>query len=167
MENTTNATTVQTTATTVPATETAGPTAAATGPDPLGAPGARAAFLTVRAALRTYTALTAAALLAVVAVAGTGHLVNPFMWVRGILLPLIGVLFGYLARAASRGSRRAFERLRAVSVVFPLAIVGVDLIPGVCPWWYAAMQALCVLPVVRVAVTTRGAALRTAFPKAG
>lgn len=48
----------------------------------------------------------------------------------------------------------------------PIAIVGVDLIPGVCPRWYAAMQVVCMLPVVRAAFAVRGSALRAAFPKA-
>ncbi|MFE3761166.1 hypothetical protein ACFXPI_05300 [Streptomyces sp. NPDC059104] len=136
-----------------------------TDPDLLNTPAARAAFGATRAGIKIYGALTAAALLAVIAVASTGHLVNPFMWIRAILLPLIAVLLHRLAVSASRGSRRAFERLRGISAVFPVAIVGVDLIPGVCPWWYAAVQALCVLPVIRIAFTMRGAPLRAAFPK--
>jgi hypothetical protein len=41
----------------------------------------------------------------------------------------------------------------------------VDLIPGVCPPWYAVMQVVCMLPIIRVAFITRGSALRVAFPK--
>ncbi|MFE9220297.1 hypothetical protein ACFYN3_28610 [Streptomyces lavendulae] len=136
-----------------------------TDPALLATPAALAAFGRTRAAVKIYGALTAAALLAVIAVASTGHMVNPFMWIRAILLPLIAVLLHRLARSASQGSRRAFERLRGISAVFPVAIVGVDLIPGVCPWWYAAVQALCVLPVIGIALTTRGTTLRAAFPK--
>ncbi|MFB0627078.1 hypothetical protein [Streptomyces sp. AB3(2024)] len=136
-----------------------------TDPALLNTPAARAAFGTTRVNVRIYGALTAAALLAVIAVASTGHLVNPFMWIRAILLPLVAVLLDRLAVSASRGSRRAFERLRGISAVFPVAIAGVDLIPGVCPWWYAAVQTLCVLPVIRIAFTMRGATLRAAFPK--
>ncbi|SDM37163.1 hypothetical protein SAMN05421874_1631, partial [Nonomuraea maritima] len=44
-------------------------------------------------------------------------------------------------------------------------VIGVDLIPGVCHLWYAAMQAVCILPIVRVAFITRSPALRAAFPK--
>ncbi|MFC6982630.1 hypothetical protein [Streptomyces cirratus] len=125
-----------------------------------------AAFGATQGSVKIYGALTAAALLAVIAVASTGHVVNPFMWVRAILLPVIAVLLHRLAVSAFEGSRRAFERLRGISAVFPIGIVGVDLIPGVCPWWYAAMQVLCVLPVIRIAFVLRGAALRAAFPKA-
>ncbi|MEU8431954.1 hypothetical protein AB0F18_03435 [Streptomyces sp. NPDC029216] len=136
-----------------------------TTPALLNAPAARAAFGATRGGVKVYGALTAAAFVAVVVVASTGHMVNPFMWIRAILLPFIAVLLHRLTVSASQGSRRAFDRLRGVSVVFPVAIIGVDLIPGVCPWWYAAMQTLCMLPVLRIALTTRGSALRTAFPK--
>lgn len=136
-----------------------------TDPVLLNTPEAQAAFGTNRVGVKIYGTLTVAALLAVIAVAGTGHMVNPFMRVRAILLPPIAVLLHRLTVSASQGSRRAFERLRGISIVFPIAIVGVDLIPGVCPWWYAGMQTLCVLPVIRVALTMRGTALRAAFAK--
>jgi hypothetical protein len=54
----------------------------------------------------------------------------PFMWVRAVLLPVVAVLVHRLAVAGSRGSRRAFERLSALAVIMPIAIVGVDLVPG-------------------------------------
>ncbi|MFD7582117.1 hypothetical protein [Kitasatospora sp. NPDC059817] len=129
-------------------------------------PRTRRAFGTVTACIKVYGALGAVAFLAVVAVAGSGHPVNTFMWVRAVLLPVVAVLLHRLAVAASRGSRRAFERLGALTVIMPIAIIGVDLIPGVCPPWYAAVQTVCMLPVLRAAVTVRGSALRAAFPKA-
>lgn len=58
-----------------------------TDPALLNTPAARAAFSATQVSVQIYGALTAAALLAVIAVASTGHLVNPFMWVRAILLP--------------------------------------------------------------------------------
>lgn len=102
-----------------------------------------------------------------IAVAATGHSVNTFMWVRAVLLPVTAYVLLRLTAAAADGSRRAFERVSTVAVIMPVAIIGVDLIPGVCPPWYAAPQALCMLPVIRVAFLTRGAALKAAFPKAG
>ncbi|MET7447577.1 MULTISPECIES: hypothetical protein [unclassified Streptomyces] len=55
--------------------------------------------------------------------------------------------------------------MSALVVIMPIAIIGVDLIPGVCPPWYAVMQVVCMLPVIRVAFVIRGSALRDAFPK--
>ncbi|MDI2128739.1 hypothetical protein [Yinghuangia seranimata] len=128
-------------------------------------PRTQSAFATATTSIKIYGALTAAALLAVIAVAASGHMVNTFMWVRACLLPAVTLLFHRLTVSASRGSRRAFERISAISVIIPIAIIGVDVIPGVCPPWYAAMQTLCMLPVVAVAVITRSAPLRAAFPK--
>jgi cytochrome bd-type quinol oxidase subunit 2 len=130
-------------------------------------PRIRAAFAAANRCTLVYGALGAAALVAVVAVASSGHPVNTFMWVRAVLLPVAAVLLHRLSTAGSRGSRRAFERLRGLAVVLPIAIIGVDLVPGICPPWYAAVQAACMLPVVRLALLTRFSALRSAFPGTG
>jgi hypothetical protein len=127
-------------------------------------PAASRAFSKLETSFKAYTVLSAIALAAIAAMAGTGHTVNTFMWVRGILLPAIAVLLYRMTIAASRGSRRSFDRVRALTLIMPIAIIAVDLIPGVCPLWYAALQAVCMLPVIAAAVTTRDAALRAAFP---
>jgi hypothetical protein len=123
-------------------------------------------FGTAKNSIKVYGALSAVALLAVIAVSSSGHMVNTFMWVRAVLLPVVAVLIHRTTVSASRGSRRAFERVKALAVIMPIAITGIDLIPGVCPPWYAVMQVVCMLPIIRVAFITRGAALRAAFPKA-
>ncbi|MGC4748145.1 hypothetical protein ACLQ28_21175 [Micromonospora sp. DT201] len=116
--------------------------------------------------IKVYAALSAVALVTVIVVSSSGHLVNTFMWVRAVLLPAAALLIYKLAVSASRGSRRAFERVAAVTVIMPIAIIGVDVIPGVCPPWYAVLQVVCMLPIVRIAFITRGPALRAAFPTA-
>ncbi|MFI2077252.1 MULTISPECIES: hypothetical protein [Streptomyces] len=136
-----------------------------TGTAHLNSPRAQGAFGTAEISIKVYGALSTAALVAVIAVSSSGHMVNTFMWVRAVLLPVVAVLIHRLTVSASRGSRRAFERVSALAVIMPIAIIGVDLIPGVCPPWYAVMQTVCMLPVVRVAFITRGSALRAAFPK--
>ncbi|MFI6325052.1 hypothetical protein ACIBG8_46580 [Nonomuraea sp. NPDC050556] len=109
----------------------------------------------VKNGIAIFGALSAAALVAVVSVAVSGHMVNTFMWVRAILLPLVAVVLFWMAVSASRGSRRAFDRVRTVALIMPIAIIGVDLIPGVCPPWYAATQIVCMVPVIAVAILTR------------
>ncbi|GGV13722.1 hypothetical protein GCM10010275_63650 [Streptomyces litmocidini] len=131
----------------------------------LNSPRAQGAFGTAKSSIKVYGVLSAVALVAVIAVSSSGHMVNTFMWVRAVLLPVVAVLIHRMTGSASHGSRRAFERVRALAVVMPIAIVGVDLIPGVCPPWYAVMQVVCMLPVLRVAFITRGSALRAAFPQ--
>ncbi|MFJ2738367.1 hypothetical protein ACIO3O_01730 [Streptomyces sp. NPDC087440] len=114
-----------------------------------------AAARTALICVKLYAALSTAALLAIVAVAVTGHPVTTFMWVRAVLLPLVAVPVHRLTVAASRGSRRASDRLRTLTVIMPVAVIGVDLVPGVCPWWYAATQTACMLPVIRTAFLAR------------
>lgn len=136
-----------------------------TDPALLNTPAVQGALATAKRSIRLYGALGAVALAVVVAVTGSGHPVNGFMWVRAVLLPLISLLIHRIAGSAAGGSGRAFERLSGLTVVMPIAIIGVDFIPGVCPPWYAVMQTVCMLPVIRVAFLTRGAALRAAFPQ--
>jgi cytochrome bd-type quinol oxidase subunit 2 len=125
----------------------------------------QAAFNTAKISIRIWGALCAIALLAVIAMFASGHTVNTFMWVRAILLPLIAVAIYRLTISASRGSRRAFDRVSALAVITPIAIIGIDLIPGVCSPWYAIMQATSMAPIIGLAFITRGSALRAAFPK--
>ncbi|MEV4906673.1 hypothetical protein ACGF0C_02995 [Streptomyces albidoflavus] len=127
-------------------------------------PGTRRAFAGVRTAVKLYGALSSVALLVVAGAALGGEPVNTFMWMRAALLPLLALVLWRKARDASRGSLPAFGRVKALAHVMPVAVVAGDLIPGVCPPWYAVLQGLCVLPVVGLAVLTRGPALRAVFP---
>ncbi|MFF1648550.1 hypothetical protein [Streptomyces sp. NPDC058240] len=65
---------------------------------------------------------------------------------------------------ASRGARWAHLRIRIISIVMPLGIVAVDMIPGVCPAWFAVMQAACTLAIAAAAFVINGSALRAVFP---
>jgi hypothetical protein len=104
---------------------------------------------------KVYAVVSALALAATAAAAAQGHSVNTFMWVRGALLPVAAVLLYRLSVRAAAGSGEAADRLRKITVVLPVAIVGIDLVPGICPLWYAAMQAVCMVPVVVAAITLR------------
>jgi hypothetical protein len=108
-----------------------------------------------------------AVVVAIVAAKALGHSpVNTFMWVRSVILLVIAPVLYRFAVSASNGSRGAFDRLRFVSLVLPIAIVVVDLIPGVCPVWYAAVQGASAIPLIAVAVITRRQPLRWAFAAA-
>jgi hypothetical protein len=124
------------------------------------------ALTKVETSFKAYVVLSTTALALVAATAVNGHAVNTFMWVRGALLPIIAVLLYRLTIAASRGNHKAFDRVRTLTLIVPIAVIAVDLIPGVCPLWYAGLQALCMIPVIVAAVITRGPALRAVFPQA-
>jgi hypothetical protein len=71
----------------------------------------------------------------------------------------------WLTVLASRGARGAYLRVRVISIVMPLAIIGVDLIPGVTTVWFAMMQATCALAIAAAAFIVNGSRLRAAFPR--
>jgi hypothetical protein len=103
------------------------------------------------------SALVLATVAAVVIAHGS---VSIFMWIRaGILLAATPLIYSW-AHRAGQGLTNGLERLRTVSLILPLAIVVVDLIPGMCPAWYTVMQGVSALALVAVAVITRTGALR-------
>lgn len=111
--------------------------------------------------------VASAVVVAIVAAKALGHSpVNTFMWVRSVILLVISPVLYRSAVSASNGSRGAFARLRFISLVLPAAIVVVDLIPGVCPVWYAAVQGASAIPLIAVAVITRRKPLHPAFAAA-
>lgn len=80
---------------------------------------------------------------------------STFMWVRAtIMLAVTPLLFAFAVRA-ERGAGSSFRRLRFLSTVLPVAIVVVDLIPGVCSVWYAWMQAVSAVTLLPIAFLTR------------
>jgi len=100
--------------------------------------------------------------LAVIVVAGAAPSV--FMWARATILLAMTPLLLMFAVRAEQGRASSLERLRFLTSVLPIAIIGVDLIPGVCPTWYAALQAVSALALVPIAFLTRRPEIRAAFP---
>ena len=131
----------------------------------LGDPRVQGAFDTVKGSIKLYGVLTAVALVVIAAVAMSGHSVTTFMWVRSAVLLAVALVIHRMAVSASQGNRKAFDRVETLSAIMPIAIIGVDLIPGVCPPWFAVMQGVCALPIIRAAFVTRGSTLRAVFPK--
>jgi hypothetical protein len=48
----------------------------------------------------------------------------------------------------------------------PVAIVAVDLIPGVCPMWFLVVQTLCAITLGAAAFVVNASPVRAAFAKA-
>ncbi|WP_030233354.1 hypothetical protein [Streptomyces sp. NRRL S-350] len=118
-------------------------------------------FTTVRKCIVLFGAVSAIVLGTVAVMASTGHEATSFMWFRGAVLLAVTPLLHRLATRAAEGSYRDFDRLRTSSTVMPVALIGVDLVPGLCPPWYAVLQGLSALALLAVAVLTR----TTAFPR--
>ncbi|MBW8483989.1 hypothetical protein [Actinomadura parmotrematis] len=119
------------------------------------------AFGTVDKYVKLFGAIGAVVLATVAAMALTGHEATAFMWIRGMILFAASFLLHRYTVRAARGSDRALDRLRTLATILPIAIVGVDLVPGLCPPWYAVLQGLSALALVGVAVLTRRPALRS------
>ncbi|WP_433259483.1 hypothetical protein ACQPYK_50395 (plasmid) [Streptosporangium sp. CA-135522] len=121
------------------------------------------AFTTVKKCITLFGAVSAIVLGTVAVMAFIGYEATSFMWIRGAILLAVTPLIYRMTVRASEGSYKAFDRLRTLSTILPVAIIGVDLIPGLCPAWYAVLQGLSALALIGVAVITRGSALRAAF----
>ncbi|MEU8323541.1 hypothetical protein AB0C33_34690 [Nonomuraea sp. NPDC048881] len=130
----------------------------------LGDARAQEALATVKKCVTLFGAVGVIVLGVVAVMAFTGGEASGFMWVRGVVLVAMAALIHRMTVRAAEGSYKAFDRVRTLSTVMPIAIIGVDLIPGLCPAWYAVLQGLSALALAGVAVITRGAALRAAFP---
>ncbi|MBV2152734.1 hypothetical protein [Kitasatospora sp. SUK 42] len=117
------------------------------------------AFSTVRKCVALFGAVSAIVLAVTAVMALTGHRTTAFLWIRGVILLAAAPVVHRMAVRAAEGSRRAFDRLRTVTAVMPVAIIGVDLVPGLCPPWYAVLQGLSALALIAVAVLTRTARL--------
>ncbi|MEU3569992.1 hypothetical protein AB0E96_16440 [Kitasatospora sp. NPDC036755] len=124
-------------------------------------------FTAVKKCIVLFGAGGAVVLGTVAAVAATGHPTTPFMWIRGVIFLALAPFLHRKASDAAGGSRQAFDRLRTLSTVLPIAIVAVDGIPGLCPLWYAVLQGLSALALAAVAVLTRTSALAGSFSEAG
>ncbi|WP_020657512.1 hypothetical protein [Amycolatopsis benzoatilytica] len=99
---------------------------------------------------------------AVVVLALAGGEATSFMWTRSAVVLASAAIAYWLVLLAQRGRRAAYQRARLISIVAPVAIIGVDLIPGACPLWFLLVQAGC-------AVLLAGAAaplirMRASFP---
>ncbi|MFB6438171.1 hypothetical protein ACFCVY_15550 [Streptomyces sp. NPDC056411] len=130
---------------------------------PLHLPGAQRAFGTAKILVAAYGVLSAAVLLTVAVLAITDHPVTSFMWGRSAGLLASAAVVHWLTVLAARGRRWAYRRVRILSVVMPVAIIAVDLIPGICPGWFALAQAVSALPLAATAFLSNGPGLRAAF----
>ncbi|MER7674797.1 hypothetical protein ABTY61_40930 [Kitasatospora sp. NPDC096128] len=135
-----------------------------TGTTALGSSRVQDAFGNISKCITLFGAIGAIVLGTVAVMAFTGHEASPFMWVRGAILFLITFLLHRFTARAAQGEYKAFDRLRTVATIMPIAIIAVDLIPGLCPAWYAVLQGLSALSIIAVAVITRGSALSGVFP---
>ena len=101
-----------------------------------------AAFLLVSAAME--------AVLVVQSI--TGIAVDGAVWTRCSLVLASSIVLLLLTIGASRGSRRAWIRLRIITVIVVIAVIVIVSIPGFLPDWVRIEQGVCGALVVPVAI---------------
>ncbi|MBS1897334.1 MULTISPECIES: hypothetical protein [unclassified Microbacterium] len=107
-------------------------------------------------------ALAAAAVLAVVDPAE----VNWVVWLRGSVVAVASLVFVVVTRAVARGSRRAFTRMRWISILAPIGIGLIIVSPDSgYPLWMKIEQGLIGVLIVVIAVLLNSRQMRAAFPK--
>lgn len=128
-------------------------------------PDTRRAFGKVKILVAAYGALSVAVLIAVLVLASTGHAVTGFMWGRAAGLFASAAVTYWLTVLAARGKRWAYLRVRIISMIVPVALIAMDMIPGILPAWFVAIQVAGALVIAAAAFIVNGSGLRAAFPK--
>ncbi|SFQ73551.1 hypothetical protein [Amycolatopsis rubida] len=126
-------------------------------------PAVHGRFGLVKGLVVAYGAMGAAVFGTIVALAVADGTATSFMWTRSALVPVSAVIVYWLVLLAAKGSARAYQRARFVSIVAPIALVGVDLIPGACPTWFLLLQTACAVLLACAAVPL--VRMRANFPK--
>ena len=120
-------------------------------------------FRPVKALVACYVGLGVLGFGAAVLLRDHPQLVNTAVWVRSSIVLATGTLTYVFAERASRGDRSAFRRLRAVSILVPLAIVVIIALPDPFPVWMKVQQGLCGIAMAVVAVLVNRSSVRRSF----
>ncbi|MFI6798284.1 hypothetical protein [Streptosporangium canum] len=71
----------------------------------------------------------------------------------------------WLTVLAARGKRWAYLRVRIISIIVPVALIAMDMIPGILPAWFVVIQVAGALVIAAAAFIVNGSRLRAAFPR--
>jgi hypothetical protein len=120
-------------------------------------------FRPVKALLACYVGLAVLGLAAAVVLRDHPQLVNTAVWVRSTIVLATSIATYVFVERAARGDRAAFLRLRVASIVVPLVIVVVIVLPDPFPAWMKVQQGLCALALAAAAVLVNRSSLRRSF----
>jgi len=122
-------------------------------------------FRRLRALIGCYIGLSALTLAVAFALRHDAANVDAAVWIRGSLVVIASVVMLALAARAAAGSRRAYLRLRVISLAMVLAIVVIVALPGTFPLWMKIEQCACGLLLLGVVATLNGRDLRAVFAR--
>ncbi|RKT55351.1 hypothetical protein [Saccharothrix australiensis] len=136
-----------------------------TAPVRLDDPRTRRAFDLVKKSVAVYGAFSVVVLVAVVGLSVAGHAVSSFAWGRAGGMFASAAVTYWLTALASKGARWAYQRVRVISVVVPIAVIALDSIPGALPLWFVVAQVAGALALFPAAFIVNRSELRAAFPR--
>jgi hypothetical protein len=122
-----------------------------------------AAFRSVRRLAGAYVAISVLTLVAIVLMRHNAALVNPAVWIRGSIVAASSMLMAAFVAGATRGSARAYLRLRLVSAIMVVAIAVIVSLPGTFPVWLKIEQGVCGAILIGVVAIVNGRHLRSLF----
>jgi hypothetical protein len=118
----------------------------------------------VIALVAIYLAVSVLTIVTAIVFAHDAHLVNTAVWIRGCIVAITAALMLRFAIGAAAGDRRHYLRLRIVSSIMVVAIVGIlVLLPGDFPLWMKIEQAACGVILIAVVVIANGKRVRSSF----
>ncbi|GLZ77843.1 hypothetical protein Afil01_26500 [Actinorhabdospora filicis] len=127
---------------------------------------ARPAFRLVRHVYLAVFAVSVAALVLAFLLRDRPDLVNAVVWIRGGAVAIAAPVLVLVARAAARGSRAAFVRLRWISTAVPIGVVIIVAVPNDgYPLWMKVEQGVVGAIVLVAAVALNRSRVRALFPK--
>lgn len=128
-------------------------------------PRSLAAFRGVKVLVASYAVLSVLTIGVALLVRDNPTLVNDTVWIRGGILAVVSLLTYLIAISASRGSRRAYLRIRIITAIQVVAIAVIVALPGLIPTWMRIEQVLCGLVLLGAAILLNGKHLRSVFAK--
>jgi hypothetical protein len=123
------------------------------------------AFVPIKILVACYFGLAVLGFGAAIVLRDQPRLVNTDVWVHSGVLMVTSSLMYLAATLAARGSRSAFLRLRVASILVPLAIVVLIVLPDPFPVWMKVQNGLCALTVAGVALLANRSAVRAQFAR--
>lgn len=127
---------------------------------------ARPVFTLVQRVYVAVFVISAAALVFAFVMRSDPDLVNPVVWIRGGAVAVAAPVLILVARAAARGRRGAFVRLRWISTIAPIGAALIVAFPdNGYPVWMKAEQGLVGAIILIAAVQLNRPGVRALFPK--
>ncbi|MET7997712.1 hypothetical protein ABZU76_43195 [Amycolatopsis sp. NPDC005232] len=128
-------------------------------------PRSLSAFRKTRLLVIAYLTLSVLTVGAVVLLRNNAAMVTDAVWVRTVIVVASALLTLSFTLRTSKGSRRAYLRLRLVTGLMLVALVVIAALPGAFPVWLRAEQGLCALLLLGVVLIVNGQHVRSLFAR--